>query len=415
MTSTSCRSSRTSHEAPEGHAEGVGPTGPAPFTGDLGLHGSTLRGCSQRDHTRYHPSFFSLTRPCTNMVCYQDANGNATAQRNARSKHYVVFDQPSDQGLRLKTAYPNLGWAIDTEQGHAALPFSVAARLLLPPYVPDAASLEDPLFGEFPTGQLWDRIWTNVVGQIDFSSDNIFRAVMDAAHGAPDQIVFHEVPGDWAPVQGEITGDGLSRWLPDVTRGDAFLDATEEAPGLAAALIFYYMGPYMVTALRGASSHFTIAGNTMCKLFQSDEDEEVCDGRQLAADVCAGIRDCVWCDTFLTVVPGPDDTATLNARGGARLADLRNAQAYYAERLSNSGHATQYTTVPILLRAGPMIRAKSLHTPTSHQRMFHTKLSVTTARCRNDKHFMSELQNIARSSRRSRGRRRTHRTRAVHR
>ena len=66
MPSTSCRSSRTSHEAPEGHTEGVGPTGPALFTGDLGLPGSTLRGCPQRDHTRYHPSFFSLTRPCTN-------------------------------------------------------------------------------------------------------------------------------------------------------------------------------------------------------------------------------------------------------------------------------------------------------------------------------------------------------------
>ena len=39
------------------------------------------------------------------MVCYQDANGNATAQRNARGKHYVVFDQPADQGQRLKTAY----------------------------------------------------------------------------------------------------------------------------------------------------------------------------------------------------------------------------------------------------------------------------------------------------------------------
>ena len=231
---------------------------------------------------------------------------------------------------------------------------------------------------------------------------------------------------------------------------------------MAAALIYYYMGPYMVTALRGASSHFTIAGNTMCKLFQSDEDEEVCDGRQLAADVCAGIRDCVWCDTFLTVVPGPDDTATLNARGGARLADLRNAQAYYTERLSKSGHATQYI---VRLLPAAMLRAKtypclseifqgtttgntiietaieiaaalnmtgvkqvddmslaaieSALSPLTPQPVvsacFTTKLSVTTARCRNDKHFMSELQNSARSSRRSHGRRRTHRTRALHR
>ena len=76
------------------------------------------------------------------MVCYQDANGNATAQRNARGKHYVVFDKPEDKGHQLKAAYPNLGWAVDTEQGHAALPFSVAARLLLPIYVPAETSHE---------------------------------------------------------------------------------------------------------------------------------------------------------------------------------------------------------------------------------------------------------------------------------
>ena len=164
------------------------------------------------------------------------------------------------------------------------------------------------------------------------------------------------MPGDWALVQGDIAGGGLGRWLPAVTRGDAFLGATEEAPGLAAALIYYYMGPFMGSAMRGASSHFAIAGNTMCKLFQSDEDEEVCDGKQLAADICAGIRDCVWCDTFLTIVPGPDDTTAANARGGARLADLRNAQAYYSERLSNSGHATQYI---VRLLPAAMMRART--------------------------------------------------------
>jgi hypothetical protein len=46
------RSSRSSHERRR-------PTGPAVFTGELGLPGSTLRDCSRRDNTRYHPSFFS--------------------------------------------------------------------------------------------------------------------------------------------------------------------------------------------------------------------------------------------------------------------------------------------------------------------------------------------------------------------
>ena len=99
---------------------------------------------------------------------------------------------------------------------------------------------------------------------------------------------------------------------------DVFATSATDA-NTAAADLYYYMGPFMGTNMRGASSHFAIAGNTMCKLFQSDTDETVCDGKQLAADISAGIRDCVWCDTFLSVVPGPDDTLYWPAAQAAQL------------------------------------------------------------------------------------------------
>ena len=65
------------------------------------------------------------------MVCFQDATGNATQIRTARGKHYVLFDLPADKGQELKDSQPSLGWVPDIN-GHPTLPFSVAARLILP-------------------------------------------------------------------------------------------------------------------------------------------------------------------------------------------------------------------------------------------------------------------------------------------
>ena len=59
------------------------------------------------------------------MVCYQVANGNANAQRKARVKHFVLLDRPDDQGRKLKTTFPELGWVPDVD-GHPTLPWSVA-------------------------------------------------------------------------------------------------------------------------------------------------------------------------------------------------------------------------------------------------------------------------------------------------
>ena len=73
------------------------------------------------------------------MVCFQDANGSAAQVRTARGKHYVIFDLPADKGLELKTKQPSLGWVTDIN-GHPALPFSIAARLILPVHIDRAPS-----------------------------------------------------------------------------------------------------------------------------------------------------------------------------------------------------------------------------------------------------------------------------------
>ena len=109
------------------------------------------------------------------MVCFQDATGTANQIRTARGKHYVLFDLPTDKGLELKTKQPSLGWVPDID-GHPALPFSIAARLILPVHTGrDTAGM--PLLSEYPTAQLLARLWAAVVGLMDLSADNIFREV----------------------------------------------------------------------------------------------------------------------------------------------------------------------------------------------------------------------------------------------
>ena len=67
------------------------------------------------------------------MVCFQAYGGAGDAQRAARGKHYVLFDLPTDKGVEFKAKQPDMGWVSDIE-GHPALPFSVAARIILPMY-----------------------------------------------------------------------------------------------------------------------------------------------------------------------------------------------------------------------------------------------------------------------------------------
>ena len=148
--------------------------------------------------------------------------------------------------------------------------------------------------------------------------------------------MFNATNGDWLTVEGTIEGDAFCRWLPEVTRGDAFA-AGVKAPGLAGAEIIYHLGPYMLKQQRGDATHYVVAASTLGKIFASDDDEAVCDGAQLAEDVCIGLRDCTWRDLFMQVTPGPDDTSAVSARGGQRVADIRNKHGYYQDRLANTG------------------------------------------------------------------------------
>ena len=273
------------------------------------------------------------------MVRYLDVAGNVNTQRNARGKHFVQFDLAVDKGTELKALQPNLGWVPD-QDGHPTLPFSIAARLILPIY----AERDDrgaALFGEFPTAPLFARLWGAVVPTVDLAADNIFSAVQLAAMGLENKDALYGAAGDWQAVAGTIDGDDLCRWMPDVTRGDVFAASPGYGSGLAGAEILYTVGPYMNINLRDDGTHYIIAGATLGKIFQSDADEALCDGSQCAADVASGIRDCAWPDLLMQVTPGADDTADVNARGGQRITDLRNKHEYYSARLANTGHATQ--------------------------------------------------------------------------
>ena len=85
------------------------------------------------------------------MVCFQDANGTAAQTRTARGKYYVLFDLPADKGLELKNKQPSLGWVTDIN-GHPTLPFSIAARLILPVHI-DRANPGTKLLAEYPSAQ----------------------------------------------------------------------------------------------------------------------------------------------------------------------------------------------------------------------------------------------------------------------
>ena len=49
------------------------------------------------------------------MVRFQASAGDAAAKRAARMKHYILFDLPTDKGVELKAAQPDIGWLLDIE------------------------------------------------------------------------------------------------------------------------------------------------------------------------------------------------------------------------------------------------------------------------------------------------------------
>ena len=172
------------------------------------------------------------------MVRYQNVGGNAIAARAARGKHYVLFDLPVDKGAELKTKQPNLGWVTDIE-GHPSLPFSVASRLILSTYA-EQLNRDVGVLEEFATEQLLARLWAAITPHLKLDADNIFQVVEEAASQVENKTVFIGVAGDWRAVEGDIDGEGHTRWVDTLTRGDAFgsdptVDLTVPSPGMVGA------------------------------------------------------------------------------------------------------------------------------------------------------------------------------------
>eukprot|EP00966_Prymnesium_polylepis_P025676 591893-Prymnesium_polylepis.1 len=201
------------------------------------------------------------------MVCFRTAAANDAAKLIARGKHYILFNEPGDKGRPLKEAQPEIGWVADTE-GHPTLPYSVACKLILP-LMAEKDNREVGAFEEFATAQLFDRLWSGVVGEMDLAADAFFREVLEASERIEDKDFCFSVRGDWQAIQGNIDDDGYARWTSCITRGDNFrdkpggVDNTDAGPGLAAAEIYFYTGPYMLEAFRGDESHFLVATSTM--------------------------------------------------------------------------------------------------------------------------------------------------------
>ena len=95
------------------------------------------------------------------MGCYANAAGNTNAHRTTRAKHYVIFDRAEDNSAALRARHSR-HYGGGPVNGQDALPFSVAARLILVLMV-KVDHPEVALFTEFPTAQLLSRLWSAVV------------------------------------------------------------------------------------------------------------------------------------------------------------------------------------------------------------------------------------------------------------
>ena len=273
------------------------------------------------------------------MVCYANASGNSNARRTSRAKHYVVFDRAEDNSAALRARHPSLGWR--TVNGLDALPFSIAARLILVLMIEEEHP-EVALFAEFPTAQLLSRLWGAVVPLVNVEADDIFSEVARAGWATTDKTPFTSVDGDWEAVEGQLgEWEGNARWVDNFSRGDAFADKIVKSPGLAGAELIYLVGPYMLNEFRAEDSHFAACVGVVGKLFQSDDDESVCDGIQLACEVAVGMRGTVWPPLFNHVTKGFDDTPAAT-KGSERMTELRDRCGYAEARNTPDQNVTKY-------------------------------------------------------------------------
>ena len=98
-----------------------------------------------------------------------------------------------------------------------------------------------------------------------------------------------------------------------------------------------------LTELRAAEGcHFMLAARVLGKIFQSDDDETLCDGAQLAPEIAEGLVDTVWPELFMHTTAGSDTEPELSARGGPRISELRGRAAYFDARTSSDAPAVKY-------------------------------------------------------------------------
>ena len=271
-------------------------------------------------------------------------------------KHYILFDSPTDKGVELKAAQPDIGWLPDIE-GFPALPFSVGCKLMLRGYA-ERDNRDVSLFGEFPTEQLFRRVWQQIIPNLLLSSDDIFEAVGLAADAAEDKNDLIAQAGDWEEVEGDVEGteDELDRWVPCITRGDVFGSTPGKDSGLAAAELLYTMGPYMLTAHRDSETHFYMGSKILAKLHQSDADHNICDGAQLASEIAAGMAESAWPSLFVHVSEGSEADQDASSCGGPRHVELRNKVGYFDACNAGTG-TTKYITKILPLAVKKKARA----------------------------------------------------------
>ena len=92
------------------------------------------------------------------------------------------------------------------------------------------------------------------------------------------------------------------------------------------------MGPYMLEDFRADDSHFAACAQVVGKFFQSDDDESVCDGPQLASEIGVGLKNTEWHPLLLHTPAGNDASPDGAIRGGMRITDLRNRVGYAEAR-----------------------------------------------------------------------------------
>ena len=98
----------------------------------------------------------------------------------------------------------------------------------------------------------------------------------------------------------------------------------------------------MLSEHRSEDTHFQLAAGIMGKLFQSDDDEKLCNGSQLASEVAEGMRDSAWPELFMHAPPGNDLVLDIaSSKGGQRIADLRNRIGYWEARTSINTSSTK--------------------------------------------------------------------------